>query len=257
MSQHPGPRILVRRPAATLAAGLVMGERRVVDVGVARRQWADYVAAFLAAGWSVVPVPTADDLADSVFVEDPVAVFGDLAVITHPGAPSRRPETETVGPLVRDLGFEVARIEDPGTLEGGDVLKIGRDVYVGTGGRTNEDAVAQLRTLLVPRGWRVTGIPLQGVLHLKSAITALPDGTVLAAGEFSSAPLPFDRLLTVPEPEGAHVVLLGGDRLLMSASAPQSVALLEARGFTVVPVEIGEFEKLDGCVTCLSVRLRG
>lgn len=105
-------------------------------------------------------------------------------------------------------------------------------------------------------GARVVPVPLSGVLHLKSAVTALPDGTVIGYPPWAGGTDAFPRFLPLPEEAGAHVVLLGDGALLMSATAPRTAELLAARGWTPVPVEIGEFEKLEGCVTCFSVRLR-
>ena len=136
------------------------------------------------------------------------------------------------------------------------MLKVGRTVFVGVGGRTNAPAVAQLAVLLAPRDWDVRPVPVHRVLHLKSAVTALPDGTIVGYPELVDDPSAFEPFLAVPEPAGAHVVLLGGDRLLMSADAPQSAALFRSMGYDVTEVDISEFEKLEGCVTCLSVRIR-
>ncbi|MGH3762482.1 dimethylargininase [Actinophytocola sp.] len=250
-------RALVRRPDPRLAEGLVSHiERRTVDVGLARRQWQAYVDALRAQGWETVEVEPADGCPDSVFVEDPVVVYGDLAVITRSGAPQRRPEAAGVERAVRAAGYHVARIEQPGTLDGGDVLKVGSTVYVGLSGRTNEAGVRQLAALLDATGATVVPVPVTKVLHLKSAVTALPDGTVIGYPPLVDDPAVFADFLAVPEEPGAHVVLLGGNRVLLAASAPRTAARLRARGLEPVTVDIGEFEKLEGCVTCLSVRLR-
>ena len=147
-------------------------------------------------------------------------------------------------------------IEAPGTLDGGDVLKHGGTVWVGIGGRTNRAGIDQLASYLEPYGARVVAVPVEKVLHLKSAVTALPDGTVLGYPPLVDDPAVWPSFLEVPEEPGAHVVLLDSDLVLMSTSAPRTRALLEERGLRVVAVDIGEYEKLEGCVTCLSVRLR-
>jgi dimethylargininase len=248
---------LVRRPSRRLAEGLVTHiERLPVEPDTAQRQWQAYVDALGAAGWDVREVPVAEDCPDSVFVEDAVVVFDDLAVVTRPGAQSRRPETRDVEPAVAELGLPLASITDPGTLDGGDVLKIGRTAYVGRGGRTNDAAIDQLRALLTPRGWTVVPVDLTKVLHLKSAVTALPDGTVIGYRPLVDDPSVFPAFRDVPEEAGSHVVLVGGNRLLMSAKAPATAELFRDWGYEPVPVDIGEFEKLEGCVTCLSVRVR-
>ncbi|HEX9041070.1 MAG TPA: N(G),N(G)-dimethylarginine dimethylaminohydrolase [Trebonia sp.] len=258
MSARPHPPLaLVRRPAASLASGCVSFiERQPLDVDLARRQWAAYVGALHAHGWPTIEVGPDDTLPDSVFIEDAVVMFGDLAVITSPGEPARRPETAAAAETVRRLGYQPAYITR-GTFDGGDVLKVGRTAYVGLSGRTSRAAVAELRELLAPRGWEVSGVPLTKVLHLKSAVTALPDGTVIGYRPLVDDESAFPAFLGVPEEGGAHVVVLDEETVLMSAHAPRTADIFRGRGLTVVTVDISEFEKLEGCVTCLSVRIRG
>jgi dimethylargininase len=248
---------LIRPPSSRLAEGIVTHIGRAeVDVALARTQHAAYADALAASAWTVRPVPAADDCPDSVFVEDTVVVCEDLAVLTRPGAAARRPEVAGVAALIGPLGLRVARIETPGTLDGGDVLQAGQVVYVGRGGRTNGAGIRQLRALLAPLGRTVIAVPLRRVLHLKSAVTVLPDGTFLLLPNLVPPDL-FPAVRPVPEEGGCHVVPLGGDRVLIAASAPRTAALLEDLGFTPVVVDISEFEKLEGCVTCLSVLLPG
>lgn len=247
---------LVRPTSRRLADGqLTHIERVPVDVDLAEQQWGSYCDALDTWGFQTVRVAGDDDLPDSVFVEDAVVIFGDLAVLTSPGAESRRAETDAVRETLRGLGTEVAAIELPGTLDGGDVLKIERTVYVGQGGRTNGDGIRQLRALLTPRGYTVVGVPVTKVLHLKSAVTALPDGTVIGYPDDVDHPGIFPRFLAMPE-HGAAAVVLSDDTVLMASSVPASAALVESLGYRVITVDISEFEKLEGCVTCLSVRIR-
>ena len=252
-------RALVRRPGPSLAEGLVTHIPRTdVDADLALRQWEGYVDALLREGWETIEVPPADDCPDAVFVEDTVVVYGHVAVIARPGAPGRRPETAATEETLEELGYRIARIEAPGTLDGGDVLKHDDVVWVGLGGRTNEYGFRQLAALLEPLGAaEVVGVPVSKVLHLKSGVTALPDGTVIGHEPLVDDPSRWSPFLAVPEPEGAHVVLLDGETVLMSAAAPATRALFEQRGLRVIAADISEFEKLEGCVTCLSVRLRG
>ncbi|MFP5333511.1 MAG: dimethylargininase [Acidimicrobiia bacterium] len=246
---------LVRRPGPRLAEGLVTHlARSQIDIDLARRQWDRYVEAFIDHGWEVVEVDPADDCPDAVFVEDTVVVFGDLAVITRPGAETRKSEVEGTERAVRPLLARVTRLEEPACLDGGDVLKVGSKVYVGLSHRTNREAVDQLGTLLGDRN--VVGVPVTKVLHLKSAVTALPDGTVIGYGPLVDDPSVFDTFLEVPEESGSAVVDLGDGVVLMAADRPRSTEMVRKRGYEVVPVDISEFQKLEGCVTCLSVRLR-
>jgi dimethylargininase len=247
---------LVRMPASNLAEGLVTHqERATIDTELADQQWDAYVAALDAAGWDTTEVSWADQLADSVFIEDTVVVVDDIAVVTRPGAESRRPEIVAAETTARELGLRIHRIEGEGTLEGGDVLQVGTTVYVGRSGRTNAEGVRQLRNILAPRGFDVVAVPVTKALHLKSTVTALPDGTVLVHPDLVDDPSFFGRHLVVPEREGVAVVELADDTVLISSAAPKTAALLEDRGYTVVQVDISEFEKLEGCVTCLSVRV--
>lgn len=249
---------LVRRPSPRLAEGLLTHiERSPVDPDTAMKQWDGYVRAFVDAGWRLTEVEPAPDSPDSVFVEDSVVVYGDLAVIARSGAVERRVETQCTEKVIAELGYRIAHIEAPGVLDGGDVLKHGGTVYVGQSGRTNADGIRQLAQLLAPYGATVTTVPLTKALHLKSAVTALPDGTIIGYEPVVDDPSMFPAFLAVPEEPGAHVVLLGDGKLLMSSAALKTAELLGARGYDPVLVDIGEFEKLEGCVTCLSVRLRG
>jgi dimethylargininase len=248
---------LVRRPGPLLVEGQVSHiERRPIDLDLALRQWDGYVQALHQRGWPTLEVPPADDCPDAVFVEDAVVLFRNVAVITRPGAESRRPETPEAEKVVESLGLCINRITAPGTLDGGDILKVGDTVYVGRGGRTNAAGIAQLRQILAPLGARVVAVPVRSVLHLKSAVTALPDGTVIGYAPLVDEPTLFERFLPVPEESGAHVVVLDDNTVLLAADCPASAALIADLGYTVVRVDIGEFEKLEGCVTCLSVRVR-
>ena len=248
---------LVRPPSPRLAEGLLTHmERTPVDVALAVRQWEGYVGALHARGWETVEVPAAPDCPDSAFVEDTMVVFRDVAVLARPGADERKPEVAAAAAAVEALGYRCVAVEAPGTLDGGDVLKVGSTVYVGLGGRTNAEGIAQVAAALEPVGATVVAVPITKVLHLKSAVTALPDGTIIGWEPAVDDPAVFPSFLAMPEEGGAHVVLLDDRTLLMSAGCPQSAALLRGRGYEVVEVDISEYVKLEGCVTCLSVRLR-
>ena len=228
-----------------------------VDGELALRQWREYVDVLRRRGWSVVEAPPVDDCPDGVFIEDQVVVHGEVALRCRSGAPERRGEAAGVRESVEALGYRTVDIAAPGTLDGGDVLKHGRFVWVGVGGRTNLAGVEQLREAFAGHRVEVVPVPVSKVLHLKSAVTALPDGTVIGYPPLVDDPTVWREFLAVPEESGAHVVLLGGTSVLMSAAAPRTAHLLTKRGLDVTMVDISEFEKLEGCVTCLSVRLRG
>jgi dimethylargininase len=253
--ERPPGVALVRRPGPRLAEGIVTHiERRPVDPALALRQHAAYVDAVRAAGWRIHEVDPADGCPDAVFVEDALIVAGDVAVLCRSGAPGRRAELAGAERAAHALGLRVSRIKEPGTLDGGDVLQVGDTVYVGRGSRTSEEGVCQLAHLL--GGRRVVPVAVDGALHLKSAMTALPDGSLMGLPEHvDTAVVPYLRV--APEPSGVHMVVLGSDHVLMAASAPRTAELLRADGWRVTVVDIGEFEALEGCVTCLSVLVPG
>ncbi len=247
---------LVRRPTADLVDGIVTHiERAEIDVDRALEQHAGYRAALTGAGWAVHEVEPAPGCPDAVFIEDTVVVVDRVAVLTRPGALARRDEIAGTETAVRELGLDVRRIEAPATLDGGDVLQVGDRVYVGRGGRTNAEGIRQLRALLQPLGRTVVPVGLEAVLHLKSAVTALPDATFLVLPELLEAGV-FPTGRPVLEEAGCHVVPLDDERLLISDSAPRTAERLADLGFTPVVVDISELEKLEGCVTCLSVLIR-
>ncbi len=244
---------LVRRPGPRLAEGIVTHRAPTeVDLDLARAQHARYCQALAGHGWRVHEVSPADDHPDAVFVEDTLVVIGDLAVLTRPGAPQRRGEVSGTAAAVRELGLRMVKVAPPGELDGGDVLQVGELVYVGVGGRTSPAGVAALREAARLQGRRVVPVALRGVLHLKSAVTALPDGSLIGRADQVDAK-ELSPIREPPEEGGSHVVPLGGDTVLLAASAPRTAALLERGGYDVEVVDIGEFEKLEGCVTCLSV----
>lgn len=249
---------LVRRPGPGLNDGLTDNIEKVdVDLDLAMEQWETYVGVLRDHGWETVEVPAADDCADAVFVEDSVVMFRNVAVLTRPGADSRKPEVAGTRSVVDTLGCCLGEIRAPGTVDGGDILKVGNTVYVGRGGRTNAEGVAQLRRILTPLGAQVVAVPVRKVLHLKTAVTALPDGTVIGYPDFVDNTDVFPRFMPVPEEHGTAVVCLSDTDLVMSASAPKTAELLRDLGYNVTAIPMTEFEKLEGCVTCLSVRVRG
>ena len=246
----------VRKPSPHLGDGLVTHiERTEIDLDCAVEQWRNYCDALVRCGWSLVEAPAVDEHPDGVFIEDAAVMFGKLAVITRPGAPERWGETTGLADVFGNAGLAVEEMPT-GDLDGGDVLKIGSTAYVGVGGRTNDAGVEALASIIGPRGWGVRPIPVTKVLHLKSAVTALPDGTVIGYPPLIDDQTLFPRFLEVPEEHGGHVVLAADDTVLMSTSAPRTAEMLQARGLTTVCVDISEFERLEGCVTCLSVRVR-
>lgn len=244
-------------PPSIVSCELTHLARAPIDVRVASAQHERYEAALAALGCAVERLPAEPDLADSVFVEDTAVVVDELAVITRPGAESRRAETASVAAA---LGRHRAlrRIEAPGTLDGGDVLQVGRRVYVGLTGRTNAEGVAQLRDALGPLGYTITGIPVRGCLHLKTAVTAIADDMILVNPRWIELEhfAGFGAIAVHPDEPFAANVLRVGRALLCSAAAPRTRELLEAQGYAVEAVDVSELAKAEAGVTCCSLLVR-
>jgi dimethylargininase len=243
-------------PASNLAKGVVTHiERTAVDTERADAQWEAYTKVLEDNGWTTREVAFAESLADSVFVEDTLVILDNVAVVTRSSVKSRRDEADAAEDAAASLGLNIERIMHPGTLDGGDVLVVGDRIYVGRGSRTNADGIRQFREIATRAGYRVTAVPVTKALHLKTALTALPDGTILGHTDLVDNPAFFPRFLSVPEKAGTNVVVLSETSVLVSSSAPKTAAMITDLGYTVVSVDISEFEKLEGSLTCLSVRV--
>lgn len=231
--------------------------RSPIDVDVARAQHRAYEAVLTSLGCEVRRVTPAPEHPDAVFVEDTAVVLDEVAVITRPGAVTRREEVAAVADVLAPLR-PLARIESPATLDGGDVLVIGRSVYVGETGRTNAEGIAQLRTTLALVGYTVRGVPVTGCLHLKTAVTALDDATVLLNPAWvRAAAFNAYRVLAVDEMEPmAANVLRVGDALVYGASFPRTLEMLHSAGLRPHTVDASELAKAEGAVTCCSLVLR-
>jgi len=228
--------------------------REPIDVARACAQHEAYERTLAELGCTVHRIPADAELPDSVFVEDACVVVDELAVITRPGAPSRRPETLAVTDALR-RHRRLACIEPPGTLDGGDVLRIGRAVYVGQSTRSNAAGIDQLGRLLAPHGYTVTGVPVRDCLHLKSAVSAVGRDAILVNRRWVD-PASFRdvRILDVDpaEPTGANALLIG-DRVVYPVAFSATRRRLEAAGVTIEAVDVSELQKAEGGVTCCSV----
>ncbi|KAB1650494.1 N(G),N(G)-dimethylarginine dimethylaminohydrolase [Pseudoclavibacter endophyticus] len=248
----------VRVPAGNLDEAEVSGaERATVEADLAAEQWEAYVELLEEYGWETREVAAAETLPDSVFTEDPVVIIDDVAIIARPGAPSRRPELPGVRAAIEQAGFVLEELEKPATLDGGDVLVNGDTVYVGASRRTNAAGIRALRDIATGLGYRVVAVPIRDALHLRSVATALPDGTIVAWLDAFERPELLGRIVAAPERLGASVLPLDGDTVLVSKAAPKTARLIERLGYTVERLDISEFEKLEGGVTCLSARSFG
>lgn len=224
-----------------------------IDLGRARAQHQTYVACLRDLGCEVMTLPAMADFPDSVFVEDAAIVLDELAIITRPGAASRRGELETIEAALSPHR-EVERIVGPATLDGGDVIVADRRVFVGMSSRSTREGAAQLRSILEPRGYAVREVPVARCLHLKSACTFIGDATMLVNPRRIEARFEGLRCLEVDpeEPDGANALRIG-DRLLSAAAAPRTRDRLQAHGFEVMSVDISELAKAEGAITCSSL----
>ena len=247
----------VRKVAPSLAqCELTFLEREPIDVARAAQQHERYTQELAARGCRLEWLPSLPQQPDGVFVEDSAVLVPELAVVTRPGADARRGEVESVAAaLGRHL--PVARIEAPATLEGGDVLRIGRTFYVGTSGRSNPQGVAQLAAVLAPHGYHVRAVPMQGCLHLKSACTLIPPARLLVNPRWVDPAL-FDvtEIITVDanEPFAANTLSLG-DVTLVSSAYPRTQARLAAAGSATRALEVDELQKAEAALTCMSLLL--
>jgi dimethylargininase len=229
-------------------------ERVTIDVDRARAQHTEYESALRELGCEVRRLPTTDDMPDSVFIEDTAVVLDELAVITRPGAESRRRETAAVAEAVRSHRPVVA-ILSPGTMDGGDVMIAGQRIFVGVGHRSNDAGVRQLRSMVGTQGYTVEAVEFDGCLHLKSAATVVADDLVLINPAWVDArrfaPM---RVIEIDptEPYAANVLRVG-DTLIYSDQHVRTRQRLEAAGLTIRTVPADELAKAEGAVTCCSL----
>lgn len=232
--------------------------RAAIDVTLAAEQHRDYRQALIRLGCRVVTLPAEDELPDAVFVEDTALVLDELAVLTRPGAASRRGEVASIASALREHRAIVKAIEAAGTLDGGDVLRLGQAIHVGESARSNADGILQLRAFVQPFGYSVSGVRTRECLHLKSAVTQLDDETLLLQPAWvDRAAFTGMRVIEVDpsEPHAANVVRIG-DALLMPASFPRTHRRLHNAGFDVHVVDVSELQKAEGAVTCCSLVFR-
>ena len=229
-------------------------ERSPIDVERARAQHEEYRDALRSLGCEVRSLPTSPDLPDSVFIEDTAVVLPEIAILARPGAESRRPEVAAVADALRPYR-QLGVIDAPGTLEGGDVLRIGRTIWVGVSRRTNRDGFAQFRSRLEPRGYDVREMRVKHCLHLKSAVTGLGESGVLVNPAWVDvAAFAGYKILEVDsrEPFAANALSVG-NAVVYSSHHPRTRDRLAAAGHRVVEVDASELAKAEGAVTCCSI----
>ncbi|MGZ8941075.1 MAG: dimethylarginine dimethylaminohydrolase family protein [Limisphaerales bacterium] len=229
-------------------------ERTPIDIDVARAQHHEYVQALKKLGCDVVELPAESDLPDSVFVEDTAFILPELAVITRPGADSRKPETESIIQALTPLTKYVL-LREPATLDGGDVLVLGKKIFIGLSTRSNQEAVDQLNEFLKEYGYQVIGVQMHDCLHLKTALTRVDERTVLINPKWVDTHH-FEKFKWIEvdpsEPFAANCLPVNGS-IIFPTAFPKTCERLEAAGFQVMAVDVSELAKAEGAVTCCSL----
>jgi dimethylargininase len=251
---------IVKRPASTLAdrCELTFLQRTAIAFDTLERQHRAYVDAIGQAGAHVIVLDADPALPDSVFIEDAAVVLDEVAILTRPGARSRQREPDRIEAGIAGVR-NIARIVAPGTLEGGDVLRIGRTLFVGLTTRTNREGIRQLAALVCPYAYEVTAVPVTGSLHLKTACTALDADTLLINPVWlDSTVFAGFRWIAISsdEPFAANVLPVGS-ALIANASYPRTLERIHAHarlsGQRIVPVDVSEFGKAEAGLTCMSL----
>jgi dimethylargininase len=228
--------------------------RQPIDLQIARAQHRAYEQLLQKLGCRVVSLPAEPDLPDSMFVEDPTIILDELAVIFPLGTDSRRPEAASLAQTVANFR-KLEHVTLPGTLEGGDVLRVGRKLFVGLTKRSNAEGIHQLAAILGPLHYEVISVPVTGCLHLKSAVTSLGRNTLLAHRAWFD-PRPFSGYewidVDLSEPHAANALAIG-DTVIFPASFPHTRSRIEAGGFHVTPLDISELQKAEAGLTCSSL----
>ncbi len=246
---------IARLPADSCASGQTTAQLGAPDIATTGQQFLAYVDTLLSLGLKVTVLPAAPAFPDAHFVEDTAVVMPELAVITHPGAPSRQGEVATIAPL-----FEgerpVVRMSQRGHLDGGDVLLVDRQFFVGLTSRTDEVGIAEFTAAVTPYGYRVTTIEVSAGLHLKSIVNYVGRNTLLLTADYQHHPAfsTFNSIV-IPEAESyAGNTLWINDTLITPQGYPQTLAQIEKLGMPIVQLDTSEFKKMDGGLTCLSLR---
>ena len=228
--------------------------RQPIDLQTARAQHHAYEQLLAMLGARVISLPAEPALPDSMFVEDPAIVLDELAVIFPLGTESRRPEAASLAEAISKFR-KLEHVTLPGTLEGGDILRIGRKLFVGVTKRSNAEGIRQLAGILAPHDYEVIAVPVTGCLHLKSAVTFLGGDTLLAnRAWFDAAPFAaYDWIDVDPaEPHAANALALA-NTVIFPASLPRTRARIESAGFHVTPLDISELQKAESGLTCSSL----
>lgn len=246
---------ITRLPAASIVkCELTFIERAPIDYTKALEQHRAYREGLASCGVKVITLPAADDLPDSVFVEDTAIILDEVAIITPMGIASRRPEPALIEPEIGRYR-PTKRIMLPATIEGGDVMRLGKNIFVSLSTRTNAAGIEALRTLAAPYGYTVTAVTLLDCLHLKSACTALDDQTILvnSAGVDTSLFGGYELVEVAQDEPGAANMVRANGSSLMNSQYPHTAEIIEQHGYRTCAVDTSEFTKAEAAMTCMSL----
>lgn len=249
-------RAIVRIPGPSMVGGLTTAGLGPVDHERALIQHDAYVCALQECGLTVTVLPPDNDYPDSTFVEDTALLTPTCAIIMRPGAPSRQGETKGIEKAIREFFHAIERVEPPGTADAGDIMMVGTHYYIGLSSRTNADGATQIVDILKSHGMNGSTIPLTHGLHLKSGVAYLENFNLLVAGEFKSRG-ELTKFTRIPvdddEQYAANSVWINGT-VLVPAGFPKTEQAIKSRGYRTVALDVSEFRKLDGGLSCLSLR---
>lgn len=247
---------IVKTPCQAMVNGISSARLGRPDYQKSLAQHKNYIEALNECGLQVTVLPVDEDFPDSTFIEDTALITPRCAILTNPGAPSRTLETRSVLIAIREFHEKVEMIEPPGTCDGGDIMMVGDHYYIGLSERTNREGADQMIAILEKYGMQGSTVHLNEVLHLKTGLSYLENNNLLACGEFLSKPeFQQYRLLQV-DPEEAYAAnsVWINDTVLVPKDFPKTSALISAAGYKVREVDVSEFQKLDGGLSCLSLR---
>ena len=251
--------VIVRRPCRAMIDGITSApELGKPDYEKALRQHDDYISALSRCGVDITILPPDERYPDSCFVEDPALITRECAIITNPGAASRNGEKYEIIDAIRKFFPEdrIEHITDPGTLEGGDVMMVGDHFYVGRSARTNAEGIRQLTEILAKYGMTCSEVPLEEVLHLKTGVNYLEDNNMLVCGEFVDKPdfKDYNRIVIPEEEAYAANCIWVNDTVIVPEGYPTVLKAVQDLGYKTLVVDTSEYRKLDGGLSCLSLR---
>lgn len=247
---------IVRTPGRSILNGITTSDLGRPDYGKVLLQHGEYVAALEDCGLQVTVMPAEEQFPDSAFIEDCAVLAEKCAVVTNPGAQSRKGEEASVHEVLKEHYTDIFRIEEPGTLEGGDVLRVNDHFYIRVTNRTNVEGAGQLIKILERFGYTGSTVLLQKILHLKSGIAYLGGNDMIVAGEPVTNPAfeTFDKIIIDDDESYAANCIRVNDYVIIPQGYKKTRSALVERGYKVKEVDVSEFRKIDGGISCLSLR---